>query len=259
MIVFCVAWNLGMLSGQLVGGRLLEQGTAWGLGTALAAASLNLMVGMFAVRRVRPIQPVVIEGKEVPEKLVARANLFKRLGWIANLGGVFGGAMVIHLLPDLMVSIGIPPREHGSLLALWRGVIILTYAAMHWSSFWHYRLGVSLGSQAIGAMGMLLIAGAHSGWMLLAGLSLLGQLVGFNYFSGLYYSTAGSHQEGRALAAGIHEATLATGMALGTMAGGWLGSHLSQRGPYALGGIFIGILMVLQVGGWLRWRERGGD
>src|SRR3954464_11709629 len=107
------------------------------------------------------------------------------------------------MLPDGIASLEIAPDAHGRLPAAWRGVIIVTYLLMHYVGFWHYRMNVSLASQVLGAGGLVVIAQAESSAMLLVGLALHGQLVGFNYFSGLYYSTAGSSDEGRALAAGI--------------------------------------------------------
>jgi predicted MFS family arabinose efflux permease len=168
---------------------------------------------------------------------------------------VFGGAMVIHLMPDLIVSIGIEAESHGELLASWRGVIIASYLVMYLFSFWHFRFSVSVVSQLLGASGLFVIALAESNSMLLLGLALQGQLVGFNYYSGLFYSTAGSKQEGRALAAGIHEATLAAGMALGTIAGGWLGSFAGTRAPYRMAGGFILAMVVVQLAAWQLWKR----
>src|SRR5207237_9755185 len=97
------------------------------------------------------------------------------------------------------------------------------------------------------------IARAESAVPLLIGLALLGQLVGYNYFSGLFYSTAGSSHEQRALAAGIHEATLAAGMAIGTIVGGVLGSRVSQRMPSLLAAVVILVLIVGQSVAWWSW------
>jgi len=255
LIFFCISWNLGMMGGQLLGGRLYEQGIAWTIGTGLGAACLNLLLAVVAVRLVRPIQPVIIVGDPVPPAKVKMANTFKRLGWIANLGGVFGGAMVIHLLSDLMVSLGIPAESHGGLLASWRCVIIASYLVMYGFTFWHYRFGVSIASQVLGALGLMVIALAETKSMFFLGLALQGQLIGFNYYSGLFYSTSGSKQEGRALAAGIHEATLAIGMSLGTIAGGWLGTVAGPRAPYWMSAGFILFLIAVQIFARQRWQS----
>jgi MFS family permease len=111
----------------------------------------------------------------------------------------------------------------------------------------------------LAASGLIVIARACSAETLLIGLALLGQLVGFNYFSGLYYSTAGSSHERRALAAGIHEATLATGMAIGTLAGGFIGTFVNHRAPYLLAAGVLCVLMAVQSAAWLRWVRSFGS
>jgi MFS family permease len=186
-------------------------------------------------------------------ELAKRATAFKRLSWIANLGGMFGGSMVIHLLPDLAVTIGVAAADHGVLLASWRAVIVATYLVMHFATFWRFRFTMSLVSQGLAIIGLVVISQAHSAITLFVGLALLGQLVGYNYFSGLFYSTAGSSQEGRTLAAGIHEATLATGMAIGTIAGGLLGSLVNHRVPYLLAAVVMLVVIVVQSLAWWQW------
>ena len=142
---------------------------------------------------------------------------------------------------------------HRKLLASWRGVIIGTYLLMHRTAHWHYRLGTALASQALAACGLLMIVRSESTVTLLAGLTLLRQLVGYNYFSCLFYSTTGSPDERRALAAGIHEATLAGAMAIGTMAGGILGSVGDRRMPYIVAATMMLVLIVVQSTAWWRW------
>jgi len=269
LIIYCVAWNAGMMVGQLTGGTLYQWGTEWTWGAALIGAGVNVALAFAAVRYVHrlPAFTRIVSSTEpsgfVTVVISPLATLFKRLGWIANLGGVFGASLVIHLLPNLMVELGISPDEHGFMLAFWRCVIIATYLAMHFGGGWQYRFSISVTSQILGAIGLLLIGQAESGIMLLAGLALLGQLVGFNYFSSLFYSTAGAAQESRAMAAGIHEATLAAGMALGTVAGGFVGSLINHRMPYQLSAVVIAILIVWQAVVWttgiMRTPERGAS
>ena len=253
LILFCVAWNLGMMSGQLVAGSLFVWGPHWTYGVSFVVSIINLFLAVAAVRRVVPISVVSVEKTADIHEAEELAAAFKRLSWIANLVGMFGGSMVIHLLPDLAVAIGIMAGDHGKLLASWRVVIIATYLVMHRFRFWHYRLRTSLASQTLAAIGLVVISQAASAGSLLLGLSLLGQLVGYNYFSGLFYSTAGSSHESRSLAAGIHESTLAIGMAVGTVAGGALGSIYNLRVPYLLAAVVLVLMAAVQVIAWYRW------
>ncbi|MBL7038956.1 MAG: MFS transporter [Pirellulaceae bacterium] len=253
LVLYCVAWNAGMMCGQLTAGSLFSIGTTWTYGTAFLAATLNIILTIAAVRRVVPLSSEVSDETPAEDEAAELANVFKRLSWIANLGGMFGGSMVIHLLPDLAVTIGIAADDHGKLLASWRAVIIVTYLVMHRVAFWHYSFSTSLTSQILAAIGLIMIAQADSAVPLLIGLTLLGQLVGFNYFSGLFYSTAGSSHERRALAAGIHEATLATGMAVGTIVGGVLGTLVNQRVPYMMAAAVLLVMSVAQSVAWWSW------
>ncbi len=253
LIIYCVAWNSGMMCGQLVGGTFFAWGPTWAYGIALAIAMVNIVLAYYAARQVRQLLRSHRNEQAGVSTDMQLALAFKRLSWLANIGGMFGGSMVVHLLPDLAVRIGVPPDNHGSMLAGFRIVVITTYLCMHVLTFWHYSLVTAILSQIIGAVGLMVIAQSTSGSMLAIGLVMLGQLVGYNYFSGLFYSTAGSSSERRALAAGIHEATLAGGMALGTLLGGMLGSYINVRCPYWLAAGVMLLLIAVQVLAWRAW------
>jgi len=66
-------------------------------------------------------------------------------------------------------------------------------------------------------------------------------------------STVGSSHERRVLAAGIHEATLAVGMAVGTIVGGVLGTMANRRIPYLLAAAVLLVMIVMQSIAWWRW------
>lgn len=254
LIVFCIVWNVGMMCGQLTAGSLFAIGKYWTFGTSLVIAIANFLIAIAAAASVsRSVEVSDSHHEPVDPDLLKLGSVFKRLGWIANLGGTFGGSMVMHLLPDLAVGIGVPADNHGKLLACWRAVTIATCIAMHSLGFWHYRLLASLISQAIGAVGLVVIARANSATTVLIGVVLLGQLVGYNYFSGLFYSTSGSSNDRRILSVGIHEATLATGMAIGTILGGVLGTLVDHRLPYLIAAIAIGVLLIVQWAAWRKW------
>lgn len=253
LILFCVSWNFGMMCGQLTAGSLFSVGPNWTYGVAFGVSLLNVLVVCLAARRVVTSVAVAVDRTPAEHQAVELATAFKRLSWIANLGGMFGGSMVLHLLPDLAVTIGVAAADHGKVLAVWRGVIIATYLVMYRLTFWHYNLTTALVSQVLAGIGLIVISQATSAGTLLIGLVLLGQLVGYNYFSGLFYSTVGSSHESRALAAGIHEATLAIGMAVGTIVGGVLGSLVNHRVPYLLAAVVLGVMIIAQTIAWWIW------
>ena len=252
LILFCIAWNLGIMAGQLTGGALFAQGPPVALGVALLLAIANLGLALWASRQSLRLPHV----PQTPLAAVGdhqRAAAFQKLSWLANLGGMFGGSLVLHLISDLAVSIGIAAERQGEVMALWRVVIIATYLLMHFASGWQFRMLPSVVSQIFGALGLVVISQAQSPLSLLAGLALLGQLVGYNYFSGLFYSASGNPAQNRALTAAIHEATLAAGMAVGTTVGGALGNLAGHRVPYLLGAVVVTGVLAGQGMGWRRW------
>ncbi len=255
LILYCISWNFGMLCGQLSAGEIFSKwGASWTFGISLLVGVINLVVAWFASAHVKTVTQVteITEAAPATRETVLATN-FKRVGWIANLGGMFGGSMVVHLLPDLAVNIGVPADRHGQLLAGWRVAIISTYLLLHASHFWHFRFRVSVLSQLFAAIGLVVISQSTSAAMLLGGLVLLGQMVGYNYFSGLYYATLGSSDENRAWAAGVHEATLAAGMAVGTTLGGYLGSTGNFRVPYLFAAGVLVVLVGVQAVVWRKW------
>ena len=264
LILFCVSWNVGMMGGQMTSGALFSWSPQLAYGVAFAAALVNVLLAIAAARLVsysvrdtsgsaEQINRTEVQPANDPAHVIV-AGKFKQLSWVANLGGTFGGSLIFHLLPELAVSIGVPADDHGGLLAYWRGVVIATYLLMHFSEFWHYRISTSIVAQLSGVLGLLMIAQAQSAVMLFIGLTLHGQLMGYNYFSGLFYSTAGSSQDRRTMAAGIHEATLAVGMSLGTVLGGVLGSQIGPRSPWFLAATVLLALVGMQMLVWRRWQ-----
>lgn len=265
LILFCVSWNVGMMAGQMTSGALFSWSPQLAYGVAFAAATTNVFLAVVAARLVttsirasfgREAQSERLEQEPASDPEQVRiAGRFKQLSWVANLGGTFGGSLIFHLLPELAVSIGVPADEHGSLLAYWRGVVIATYLMMHFSGFWHYRMSTSIASQLLGVLGLLLIAKAQSALVLFIGVTLHGQLAGYNYFSGLFYSTAGSSQDRRTIAAGFHEATLAIGMSSGTVLGGFLGTQVGPRSPWFLAATVLLVLVGIQLYAWKHWQS----
>jgi len=258
LILFCIAWNLGMMAGQLTGGVLFARGASFALWVSLLLSLLNLALAFHAARQAEqlPSAPTTALPPVVDQ---TRAIAFQRLSWLANLGGMFGGSLVLHLISDLAVSIGIPAERQGEVMALWRVVIIATYLLMYRIHRWQFRLAPALVSQVLGAAGLVVISQANSSPVLLAGLALLGQLVGYNYFAGLFYSASGSPRQNRAWTAALHEATLAAGMSVGTTVGGALGNLAGHRVPYLLGAAVVLLVVGGQVIGWWWWVHRPNE
>ena len=247
LILFCLSWNLGMLSGQVAGGWLFEMDTLYPLLTGACLAAAAMIVAVLSP----PTAAAAMhdEGHSAKNDLAHRAQAasFARLSRVANLGGAFAMSTIIFLFPHTAVDVGIDSGIHGVLLGATRVVIVLVYLLMHFTSFWHFNLVTAMTSQSLAFLGMLLLAFAGNVWWIAVALVAAAQVQGYNYFSGLYYSTAGSSDERRGASSGLHEATISAGIAVGALAGGILGAHWHPRAPYFLGAVVIVVLMIIQV------------
>ena len=275
IIRFCVAWNLGMISGQLTGGFLFPIGRTVPLLVAvcLGTAVVGLVIIASRVPSYRkasaaaPVSGSAVSGSTASEPAASvsepgavqpGAMLFARLNWIANIGSAFSLSMILHLFPKLAFSLGVPSAQHGTILAVMRGVIIIVYFLLHFTRFWQGRFAFPLIAQAVAVAGLVFLFTARALPGLLTGLIGLAVLVGYNYFAGLYYSNAGSLSGNRGRTSGLHEGTLGGGIALGSLCGGVIGSVAGIQSPYLLGSIVILCLMAVQIAVYRRFRHSPG-
>ena len=245
LIVFCLAWNLGMMAGQFFGGWLFEIDRLWPLRAAFGLAVVNLLA-ITVMHRPDPTGSEPIHCDQLLSR-AALAGAFARLAWIANIGGAFSMSMVLHLFPKLAVSLHVPAEQHGTIVATMRLAVIGVYLLMHRVSFWHFRVTTALISQGIAAAGMVLLSFATTIAQLWLALVALAQLCGYNYFASLYYSTSGSTDAHRGAASGIHEATLALGFAAGSAVGGAIGQWFGAQAPYGFAAALIVVLACVQM------------
>ena len=249
ILFFCLMWNIGLICGQLAGGWLFEltDSGKWPLHLSIVLAFLSMVL----LRVIGPSPPPKHFQQQEPtgedDSKQALSAAFARLAWLANLGGTFSMSMVIHLFPKLAVQAGIPADQHGMILALSRIVVVGTYFVLFYFSFWHHRLSAAICAQLLGSVGLLVISFASEPTGFVLGIACLAQLSGFNYFASLYYSTAGSSHDRRGAASGVHEATLAFGMAGGCILGGLAGELGDLGTPYQLAAGVVLTLAVAQI------------
>ncbi|MBN2294025.1 MAG: hypothetical protein JXM70_16485, partial [Pirellulales bacterium] len=256
LIRFCLAWNLGLISGQLSGGMFFTFDSRLPLFVAAVLSFLNFCI----IQRIEggTALPIEIDNAEIERDAHRElSGRFARISWLANLGGAFTTGMVLHLFPDLMVELGIRPENHGAMLAVMRVTTIVTYFLMHHVTFWHHRFYATLTPQIIGLGGLLLLVTSTTQSGLTIGLGGFGLLLGFNYFASLYYSTTGSHDQNKGLASGIHEATLGLGVAAGSLFGGLAGAAMGARAPYRFAMVVLVTVILIQTYVFLRGRRKG--
>ena len=247
LLMFCVAWNLGMIGGHALGGQLFGvAGYLAPMYLAIAVLPLN-----FILTAVAGSDTASIGGPEVDSATVSpfsdQSRLFARLTWIGNLSATFSMSMVMFLFPKLAVELGTTSQHQGGLIAMSRMVVIGTYVVLFLTRFWRYRLSTALAAQLAALCGLVCLSLARNEVWLAVGLVGTVLLPGYNYFAGLFYSTtaSGAAQTGRWT--GAHEATLAIGLTAGALAGGWIGNYYGVRGAFALAAATIAVLLVLQI------------
>ncbi len=248
LIAFCVAWNVGLITGQLGGGAVYEwvsPAAAMTLAMAMVVAAFACLMTLAPPADHDPAE-AVDEHPDDAHHRMTRSTAFVRLCWIANVAGTFSVSTIVFLFPTLAVEVGIPPDKHGLLLAISRATIIVTYFAMFASRFWHYRFGYSVLAHALGATGLVTIALSGHVLVMAAGLIAFSILPGFNYFASLYYSSTGSRDESRGFAMGLHEGTLLLGMAGGALLGGLVGTAYGARAPYILATAAVALAVLAQ-------------
>ena len=246
LIRFCFSWNLGLICGQLLGGLLFPFGREGPL--LLAVILVIVKIALFALSsKWLPLsqKTTIVEDLETESLEVAKS--FTTLSWLSNLSGTFSMSMIIHLFPMLAVSLNIPSQQHGIILASMRIIVLLTYFIMYRTQFWHYRYSFTLIMQMAGITGLIFIIKASSLCTLTIGLAGVALLVGYNYFSGLYYSSVSRSDASRGFACGMHEATLGFGFAAGAIGGGFVGNLVGTRSPYQLGILVILVTMIIQL------------
>ncbi|MFH1570353.1 MAG: hypothetical protein ABIL09_20345, partial [Gemmatimonadota bacterium] len=104
-------------------------------------------------------------------------------------------------------------------------------------------------------VGLAVLSTAVSVAALTAGVMLVGVMMGYSYFSSIYYSTTGFAEGRRGLASGVHEGTLAVGFTLGSLGGGYLGAALGVRAPFQVGIAVLAASAALQVLGYAWFRR----
>ncbi len=245
-LLFCIAFNLGVVCGQTVGGWLFR---IYGAPGPLFAGMGAIVLIIAAISRARPARPLASLAEEAETAAASERVLsagFARVAWMANVGGTFSYSIVLYHLPRLAVDLGIPSDLHGVMLAGSRLMILSTFLTMHFSTFWRYRISVSLAVQVAACGGLTLLAFGRNVAMLTVGLAALAILIGCNYFASLYYTTTGAADRNKGRATGIHEATLAFGLTAGSLCGGVAGNQFDDRAPFWLAAAVVALLLVPQ-------------
>ena len=258
---YCLAWNLGLVCGQIVGGWLFENwGASMPLVLSLALVPINLLLVL--VSSLRYPAPDHKEDVIIDEDGLdpARSATFARLCWIANLAGTASFGVVIYFFPYVAVDLGISADAHGVMLAVNRMVVVCTYFLLHVTTFWQLQIRVALGVQVLGIGGLICLWSATHVVGLVAGLVVLGLMMGHNYYASIRYSSRGSDGRRKGTWFGMNEASLALGFTVGSLGGGLLASLFSDpRLPFLTAAVFLAVLAAVQGGLYWVYARQGAD
>ena len=166
--------------------------------------------------------------------------------WVGLFGTYVGQAVLVAVFP----LIG---RERYGLTESGVGLLLLIRAFTNAAGFlglgvltgWHFRLSPMLAGQAVGIAGFGLMLVARSPLLLGASMALLGFSAAMSYSASIFHGAAGSVRRPRRMA--IHEATLSTGLVLGSVLGGALYGAVDYRPVYAMAGAVLLLTALIQV------------
>ena len=258
---FGVAFNLGILGGQIGGGWLYDHVSSTApLLTAIGLA-LGTVICLLCVREPQPEDGMKGDGAEtvgVSHAERTSARRFIRLAWLANFSGMFSMSTLWFLFPTLAVSLGIPAEKHGVVLGVGRAAVIGVYTLMHVVPAWHHRFRFSVLAQLLGLSGMILVGVGRHPASLACGVVMLSVLLAYNYFASLFYNRTGHDDQRKGAAFGLNEAFLSLGASGGSLLGGWASTGLGERAPFQLAAILIAASLAVQLV-WFRAGRRKSD
>ncbi len=246
-LLFGLAFNLGILCGQIGGGWLYDnvnQQAPLKLAVALAVGTLFCLLSL---REPDANDEEKARSAAVSDSGRASARRFTRLAWLANFAGMFSMSTLWFLFPKLAVALGIRAEDHGVVLGVGRATVMGIYILMHLFTTWQHRFRFSVVAQLLGLLGMILVYVSSTTVALAAGVMLLSLLLGYNYFASLFYSREANDDRQKGRAFGLNEAFLGFGAAGGSLLGGWAASDWGERAPFQVAAVLIALALVVQL------------
>jgi MFS family permease len=245
-VYFCIAFNCGILSGQVSGGWLF---LSIGPRSPVLFASGLILVAWIILWTIRNSPKKTVSISDSDKGFVCLdilAPVFTRLTWLANFAGMFSMGTLWFLLPELVVALEIPSNTHGQVLAAGRCLVVVTYVMMYLFPVWNYQYRYFVLTQAFGLAGLIGITQAQSPLQLFVSIAGLSIMQGFNYYSSLYYSRKSASADSTATAYGLNEGVLALGAAGGSLFGGLSGTAWGSRTPFYIATVTMLLVAAIQ-------------
>jgi MFS family permease len=187
-----------------------------------------------------------------PSPHIPKGRGFRKTAWLANFATNFALAGTTALFPQLAMHLGISADVHGALLAAGRGAALAAFVALQLLAFWRTRLWPLWVAQLGCAASLVWIGLAQATWMFAAAWIVGGVVSGYSYQASIYFTLEEMTEKGKG--SGFHEAIIGSGMFVGPVLAGWVGSHHSLRAPYFFCAAVLVLLIVVQMA--LVWTRR---
>ncbi len=241
--MFSIAWNFGVLVGQMGAGIAFEHGPAFVLRAAAALVAVSLaLLFIPTVVKTRPNERAVaahaLRGGSDRRPLLHAT-------WVANFANFFTLAAMTNLFPKLAVHLGVPAGMHGLVVACASVAAVLVFLVVMKMRFHLETLLPLLATQAGCVFGLVLIVLGTTAPVLAAGFFLVGINSGLCYHASLFYSLELHEQKGRGT--GIQESIIGSAFVVGPVIGGLLALQLGMRSPYVVCAVVTMAAMASQV------------
>ena len=258
LAAFGVAWNIGLLLGYGCTGVLFKCGPRLAFYVPAGAIVLIIVLLLLPARAVVGSERSTPDNSSrstlnSPHSTIPAGSGFRKTAWVANFAVNFAFAGTTALFPQLATHLGIGADVHGELLALSRGAALASFVALNALAFWRTRLWPLWAAQAAGALGIAWIARSNSPWAFAAAWVMIGAVAGYAYQASIYFTLEEMSEKGKG--SGFHESILGSGMFLGPVAAGWVGSGHGLRTPYYFCAAALLVLIPAQMG-VVVWRRR---
>ena len=226
---FNVAWSVGLALGPLLAGQLSPRG----LWLPFWVAGIGYLGVLLTILLIAPGDRGA-EHPDIQPRTRREALSFLYIAWVCNFASWFMSVAVKVLFPELAQALQIPKPTLGLLITAIGLGQVLAFWGLGRGRWWQYRLWPILAAQAVGMVGMVLLARGQATAVFALGMLLAGGMTSMTYTASLFYSLRAPGR-GRGLRTGLHEANLGTGILLGPLTGGWAASATGDlRAPYLL-------------------------
>jgi DHA1 family multidrug resistance protein-like MFS transporter len=247
---FSVAWNIGLLLGFGIAGELYRHGPRLAFFTSSGVIVVTIALLLLPAREAKDAaRPAVAPYHES----VPKGRGFRKTAWLANFAVNFALAGTVALFPQLATHLAITADVHGALLALGRGAALVSFVALELLKFWRTRLWPLWVAQLVCVAGIAWVGWADRTWMFAAAFVVTGVVSGYAYQASLLFTLEEISERGKG--GGFHEAMVGSGMFLGPILAGWVGSESAMRAPYFFCAAALAFFVVVQVA-LVAWRRK---